>query len=348
LWGENMITEYLDTVLGEGKPHNTSKGLQYSYQCPLCGDWKDRLFINVDRGKFFCHNCESGGTLVTFISEYSGIAWKEALKVYREYETYEIELPEEIENEVYARLIKKPVIEVPKYVYPLPEEFILMEDATGKAGRKAYEYLKSRGISMPTCEQQYIGYCAEGKYANRIIMPDFENGELVYWQARTWEPKPALKLLEKHYKKVLNPSLTPEQLEDGYVAVDKSDVVSNIDFIRENGMAVICEGRFDSYTIGESGACIHGKHMSDEQFLKLVKHKNDIDLVVVMLDGDAFKKAVITAKRLSGHFSDVLIAKLPDDKDPNSLGKKGVLDAINKAESYSPMFEVKARLRGWT
>jgi DNA primase len=343
-----MITDYFDDMLGEGTPHKTSRGMQYSYKCPICQDWKERLFVHPDRGKFKCHNCDSAGSLVTFISDYNHIPWKEALKVYREYATYEIELPEEIENEVYTRLLQKPEIEIPKYVYPLPEEFILIEDAKGKVGRKAYEYMKSRGINLHTCMQQYIGYCAEGQYANRIIMPDFENGELVYWQARTWEPKPSIKLLAKHYRKVLNPTLTEEQIEQGYVAVDKSDVVSNIDFIKENGMAVICEGRFDSYTIGESGACIHGKHMSDEQFLKLVKYKKDIDLVVVMLDSDAFKQAIGTAKRLSGHFDNVLVAKLSGDMDPNSLGKKGVLEALKDAIPYTPMFEVKARLKGWT
>lgn len=343
-----MITDYLDDILDGGTPHKTSRGMQYSYKCPICDDWKERLFIHPDRGKYKCHNCDSAGTIVTFLSDYNHIPWKEALKLFREYQTYEIELPDEIENEVYNRLIRAPEIEVPKFVYPLPEEFILIEDAKGEAGRKAVQYLRSRGVSMDTAIQQYIGYCEEGQFANRIIMPDFEDGELVYWQARTWEPKPKLKLLQKYYRKVLNPTLTEEQIDDGYIAVDKSDVVSNIDFIRQTGIAVICEGRFDSYTIGETGACIHGKHMSDEQFLKLVKHKSEIDLVVVMLDGDAFKQAVSTAKRLSGYFDDVLVAKLPGNMDPNSLGKKGVLEALNNAIPYTPMFEVKARLRGWT
>lgn len=343
-----MITDYFDDVLGEGTPHSTSRGMQYSYKCPICDDWKERLFIHPGRGKYQCHNCGAAGTIVTFISDYNHITWKQALSVYREYQTHEIELPEEIENEVYNRLVRKPEIEIPKFVYPLPEEFILIEDAKGEAGKKAVQYLKNRGISMDTAIEQYIGYCAEGDYANRIIMPDFEDGELVYWQARTWEPKPSIKLLAKHYRKVMNPTLTPEQKEDGVVAIDKSDVVSNIDFVREDGIAVICEGRFDSYTIGRNGACIHGKSISDEQFIKLVKSKNDIDVVFVMLDGDAFKQSVSTAKRLAGHFTDVLVTKLPGDADPNSLGKKGVLEALNTAIPYTPMFEAKARLKGWT
>jgi DNA primase len=343
-----MIVDYLEDLLGEGTAHKTSRGMQYSYKCPICNDWKERLFIHPDRGKYKCHNCDSGGTIITLVSEINHIPWKEALNIYREYEGYEIELPESIESEVLARLIEKPIIEIPKYVYPLPEEFILIEDAKGEVGRRAVKYLRSRGVTLDTCIQQYIGYCAKGKYANRIIMPDFENGELVYWQARTWEPKPKIKLLAKHYRKVLNPSLDEEQIDMGMVAVDKSEIVSNIDNILQNGVAVICEGRFDSYTIGDNGACIHGKHLSDEQFLKLVKNKDKIDAVFVMLDGDAFKSSIITAKRLAGHFDDVLVCKLDKDKDPNQIGKKGVLEALNSAVPYTPMFEVKARLLGWT
>lgn len=344
-----MITDYLDAILGEGTYHNTRKGDQYSYKCPLCDDHKERMFVNTTNGKFFCHHCDTGGTTVTLVSIINNITWKEALSVYREYQKFEIELPESIEQEVYDKLInsKVPDIVVPKFVYPLPEEFTLIEDAKGIAGKKAIQYMKSRGISLDTCAKQYIGYCGEGKYANRIIMPDFEDGELVYWQARTWEPTPKPKELRKYFRKVLNPSLTDEQKAEGIIPIDKSEVVSNIDFIRENGVAIICEGRFDSYTIGDSGACIHGKSMSDAQFIKLVQNKDKITMPIVMLDGDAFRYAVSIAKRLANHFSDVLITKLDNDMDPNKLGKKGVAKAIDEAILYTPMFEVKAKIKGW-
>lgn len=345
-----MVTDYLDAILGEGTYHNTRKGAQYSYKCPLCNDYKERLFVNVDNGKFMCHHCSTAGTNVTLLSLINNITWKEALSIYREYQGYEVQLPDSIESEVYDRLINNvgdSGIIMPKFVYPLPDEFILIEEAKGSTGRKALNYIKSRGISIDTCIQQYVGYCEEGDYANRIIMPDFEGGELVYWQARTWEPKPKNKLVAKFYRKVLNPSLSKEQIAEGIIAVDKSEVVSNIDLILENGVAVICEGRFDSYTIGDSGACIHGKHLSDEQFVKLVKNKDKISTAIVMLDGDAFDKTLSTAKRLAGYLSDVWVTKLPDNMDPNSLGKRGVAKAINDAIPYTPLVEAKARIRGW-
>lgn len=342
-----MITDYLDSAFGESTYHNTSKGDQYSYNCPFCGDTKQRMFVNLDRKVYYCHNCTSSGTLVTLISDYASVTWKEALDVYREYEGQEAALPESIEEEIFTMLIKTPQFEKPKFVHPLPEEFILLEDARGKAGQHAVNYLKSRGISMKLAEEKYIGYCAEGKYANRIIMTDFENGELVHWQARTWEAAPKNKLMKKYFRKVLNPSLSDEQIQDGIRAIEKSEVIGNIDTVIHNKMAVLVEGKFDEYTIPNVGACLHGKHMSDNQFIKLVQNKKNIDVIAVMMDGDAFANACVTADRLYKHFDDVLVCRMPLDKDPNQLGTRGCLEILNDSISYSPLFTVKAKMKGW-
>lgn len=342
-----MILDYINDALGEGTPHRTRKGMQYSYDCPFCDDNRERLFINVDRQVFWCHNCESTGSLITFISDYTHIPWRDALDVYRNHEGYERQLPEDLEQEIYSKLMGSLSAPLEKYHYPLPEEFIPLWEAKGNAGYNALKYFLSRGLTVDDAERYFIGYCAEGQYANRIIMPDFEDGELIYWQARTWEPKSKNKHLAKFYRKVLNPSLTEEQLSSGVQAIDKSEIISNIDLVVENGVAIICEGRFDSYTLGDSGACIHGKHMSDAQFIKLVQNKDKIQSVLVMLDGDAFSYAVNTAKRLYAHYDDVLVCKLPDDQDPNQLGRDRCLGILSEAIPYTPMFEVKARLKGW-
>lgn len=344
-----MILEYLQSALGEGTSHpNTSRGAQHSFKCPFCSDHKERFFVHWQRQVFYCHNCETTGSLVTFISDYAQISWYDALDVYRQYQTYEFVLPDNLQEEVYARLMPiSETIRKEKYVHPLPEEFILIEEASGRLGNKAIEYLKSRGISRKMAEKYYIGYCGAGEYENRIIMPDFEQGDLVYWQARTWEPPPTNEYAKKFYRKVLNPKLPPDLVEAGVSAVDKSEILGNIDSVLETRTAIICEGKMDQYTIGNSGCCIHGKHMSDMQFTKLISHKNDIDLMVVMLDGDALKAAIATAARLYKHYDEVWIARMPKDKDPNTLGPKGIVDCLGKMLPYNDMFAVKARLSGW-
>lgn len=341
-----MIMTYFDSILGEGTHHSTSKGDQYSYKCPYCNDYKERLFVNINRKVYYCHNCEAKGTMIGLLSDINHVTYGEALKIYREYEGEYI-LPEEIENEIYNRLVLKgEELEIPKTAYELPEEFILLEEATGKAGREAVKYVKSRGISMKVAEQNYLGYCADGKYKNRIIMPDFENGDLVYWQARTWLPAPKTKAEKKWYRKVMNPSLSEEDKVRNLNMYDKSDIISNIDHVLSRGMAIICEGKMDSLKIGPLGACIHGKVMSDTQFIKLVRNKDKIHTIVVMLDGDALSSALKICDRLYKHFNNLYIAVLPQDKDPGDLSRPEIVSYIEGAELYTPYFAVKARLRG--
>lgn len=343
---QSMI-DYLDGALGEGTYHSTSKGDQYSYQCPMCDDHKERFFVNIDREVVHCHNCDYSASLITFLSDYNHITWRDALTLFRQHRGYERELPESLEQEIYQKLVANKIEVVQqKFIYPLPEEFILIEEGKGKAGNQAWKYLKSRGITMDDCSRYYIGYCAEGDYANRIIMPDFENGELIYWQARTWLPAPKNVHAKKFFRKSLNPSLTKEQVEEGVIAVDKSEVISNMDFILDNGIAVVCEGKMDAYSLKDYGACTHGKVMSDAQFMKLVSNKDKIDTVYVMYDGDAVKYTLSTAERLSKYFEDVYVCILPDGEDPNSLGTKKCIEYLSNAIKYSPMIGIKLRLKG--
>lgn len=344
-----MIIDYLLQVLdGDQRVHHTQKGIQYSFNCPICQDHRSRFFVNLDRQVVYCHNCQYGNSIITFLSDFNHIEWRDALSVYREYQGEDYQLPESLEDEVFQRLFHNVQSREPnKVVHPLPDEFIPVEEARGEAGRKAVKYLKSRGITLEMCERYYIGYCSEGHYADRIIMPDFENNELIYWQARTWTPTPTNPLIKKLFRKVLNPSLTEEQIQAGLKAVDKSEVISNIDFILDDGMAVLCEGKMDAYSIGDNGACMHGKHMSDTQFMKLVTNKDKIDVIFVMLDGDALPNAIKTADRLYKHFDNIYVCKLPQDADPNSLGRRKCLEIIKDAMPYNSMFAIKARLKGW-
>jgi 5S rRNA maturation endonuclease (ribonuclease M5) len=141
--------------------------------------------------------------------------------------------------------------------------------------------------------------------------------------------------------------LSEEEVDAGIVAIDKSEIISNIDLIKQEGTAILCEGRFDSLTIGDLGGCLHGKVLSDDQFIKLVRNKKKIDQIFIMLDGDAFSYTLYAAERLFQHFSDVYICKLDEKDDPNKIGKRGVLKALNEAIKYTPLFKVKAQLKGW-
>jgi len=341
-----MLSDYLEQLLGSPKAyHNTQKGLQANWCCPWCSDKRFRFFINLDRKVCYCHNCGYSASSITFISDYNRISWKDALSIFREYEGYRIVLPRDLETEIYEKLYASNINPIQnKVVIPLPDEF----RSLNQTDNQAFKYLKSRlpWISLDEIEQRGIGYCEVGNYSHRVIFPFTENNEMVYWQARSWLPEPKDFFKKKVFRKVLNPSLSEEEINKGKIAIEKSEVIYNLDSALSTGMIVICEGIIDALTIGEVGIAINGKHLSDSQFTKLVSKKDNIFTLLIMLDEDAFENALYMAERLYGHFEDVLIGKLPKEHDPNSLGRKGCLEVIQNAEPYTRMTAVKYKLQG--
>lgn len=342
----DSLHRLLDAEIGEGEYKRTNKGAQFAYSCPFCNDYKPRMFIHYGRQAFYCHNCGEKGTLISFLSKYYGYSWQKALLLYRDHEGYEKPLPDNVEEEIYDRLLNIDT-RANRIIHPLPDEYIPIKEAHGRAGRRALEYLYNRGVPSSQAVKNNIGYCEEGHYKDRLILPDYENGELIFWQARTWKPQPEDKYKRKYYRKVLNPSLSEEEKGRGALAIEKSEVISNIDTILEKGSIVICEGRFDAYTIGDLGGCIHGKYMSDTQIMKLISNKDKIKDIVIMLDPDAMDLAITLGSRLYKHFDNIRICRLPDGTDPNDLGRKRVAKAIREAEQYDDLFLIRAKLKNW-
>jgi len=87
------------------------------------------------------------------------------------------------------------------------------------------KYLKDRGIDKKDILKWKIGFCSEGPYQGRIIIPSFnENGDLNYFIARTFTD---------NYKRYLNPPVS-------------RDIIFNelyVDFDKE---VTIVEGAFDA------------------------------------------------------------------------------------------------------
>jgi len=322
-----MITEYLESILGRPKDyHNTQKGLQANWDCPFCADRRQRFFVNLDRHVVWCHNCEYGATLITFISDFTHTDFKSALRTFREYEGFLKPLPQSIETEIYEKLFASEISQATnKVIYKLPDEFIPITSNGSKLSDRVYGYIKERlpWVTIEEVERRGIGFCLDGRYRNRMIFPFYENNELVYWQARTWLKTPDSAVQKKMFRKVLNPSLTEEQVKQGMQAVEKSEVIYNIDAFLEERIVVLTEGVFDSLTLGNIGGGLNGKHLSDFQLMKLIVNKDKIDVVVILLDGDAYQNAIVAA---------------------NSFGRKGCLEAIKIAVPYNNLFRIRSRL----
>jgi DNA primase len=299
----SAVIEILEDILGDYKMHNDYKG-QISFDCPVCsqeikgldhGDGKGNLEINYKYNVFKCWVCseshETHGSIYKLIKKFGNP---------RQLKKYELLKPDETEdraNRVYKKV-------------KLPKEFISFKDAS--AGLKmtpqykqAYNYIKSRNITDMMLQMYNIGFCYNGEYENRIIIPSYdENKYLNYFVARSYLTKTKLK-----YK-------NPE--------AQKETIIFNEHLIKWDEPIYIVEGAFDSIFLPNAVPML-GKFMSDNLFNKLYDNAKKITII---LDPDAWKDAErlyhkINCGKLMGK---VWIAKLEGDKDIADL--QGNLDLI--------------------
>lgn len=286
------IIDIIVDIFGNFKNHNEYAG-QISVDCPVCsyeikgldhGDAKGNLEINYVQGIYHCWSCgeshDTHGRLHWLIKKYGT---RQHLK---NFELLMPEEPGEVQKKAYERV-------------RLPKEYISFKTASEGLRmtpifKRAYNYLRDRHVTDEMIEKFNIGFCYEGKYANRIIIPSYDIDEcLNYFVARSYETKP--------FRKYDNPE------------AEKQIIIFNEFLINWNDPIYIVEGPFDSIFVPNSIPML-GKKLSDLLFDKLYEKAKK---VIIVLDGDAFLDAEKLYHRLNGGrlFGKIWITKLPEDKD---------------------------------
>lgn len=286
------ISDLLIEIFGEYKSHNDYSG-QIAFSCPVCSfeikgldclDGKGNLEVNYKLGVYKCWVCgeshNTRGRLYHLVKKYG------SNRHLKDFITLMPDDPGEIGKKTY------------KKVY-LPKEFISFFRAS--EGLKMtpiykvpYNYVRSRNITDEMIKKYNIGFCYEGEYKNRIIIPSYDKrGELNYFIARSWEKNPYIK-----YK---NPDAEKDIIIFNELLVDWDKPIS------------LVEGAFDSL-FADNPIPMLGKKMSNYLFETLYENAKEIRII---LDGDAWSDAVEIYHQLNGGklFGKIWIHKLPPDDD---------------------------------
>lgn len=286
------IIEILEDIFGDYKLHSDYKG-QISFDCPVCsydikqldhGDGKGNLEINYKRGVYKCWSCaethDTHGSIFKLVKKYGSP---------RQNKKFLLLMPEEVDE--VKRVYKK--------VY-LPREFVSFKDVSQGLKltpqfKQAWNYIKKRNITDEMIEKFNIGFCYNGLYENRIIIPSYDTElTLNYFIARSYLSKTKLK-----YK-------NPE--------VQKEIIIWNEHLINWEERLYIVEGAFDSIFVPNSIPML-GKFMSDNLFKTIYTNaKKDI---VIVLDPDAWNDATklyhkMNCGKLMGR---VFVVKLEGNED---------------------------------
>lgn len=297
------VFEILEDIFGDYKNHNDYR-CQVSFDCPVCsydikglerGDGKGNLEVNYKYGVYKCWVCaethETHGSIFKLIKKYG---------TPKQLKKYELLRPDDTEDST-KRVYKQ---------VRLPKEFVAFKDASmglklTPQYKQALAYIKKRNITDLMLQIYNIGFCYNGLYENRIIIPSYdEEKRLNYFVARSYLSKTKLK-----YK-------NPE--------AQKEIIIFNEHLINWDETIYIVEGAFDSIFIPNAIPML-GKFMSDHLFMKLY---NNAKKIYIILDPDAYDDQVrlyhkLNCGKLMGK---VWSIKLEGDKDIADL--QGKIDNI--------------------
>jgi DNA primase len=246
-------------ILNEVIGYHKESGTELLFKCPACGHYKHKLSVNLDKNAFKCWICDYRGRNIR--------------RLVRRFGTFpQLQKWDQITNRVdlerFADLFMEGVVEESEERVDFPTQFVSLASKNLPATAKfAYRYLQDRGVTDEDILRWKIGYCFEGEYRNRIIIPSFnDDGDVSYFIARSYNGD------SYKYK---NPRAS-------------KNVVFNELFVNWNQDLVLVEGVFDAIVAGNAVPILGSTLRSDSRLVRKIV-LNDTP-VYLALDPDAATK----------------------------------------------------------
>jgi DNA primase len=287
-----------NSVLGSGK--STARN-NYAYSCPFCKHHKPKLEINFTenvKGEnvWHCWSCDKKGKKLVQLFKLINTPPEKILEL----KTY---LKSDTDYNVISSTEK---------IY-LPKEYIsLINPPNSIMAKHAMAYLKKRNITECDIIKYNLGYCEKGVYANRIIIPSYDdNGNLNYFTARSFEKTNPIK-----YK---NPN-------------SSRNIIPFEFFINWDLPLVLCEGPFDAIAIKRNVIPLLGKNIQSSLMKKIVM--SSVSKIYIALDKDAQKQALNFCQQLMNEGKEVYLVDM-QDKDPSEMGFKQFTNVIQETDSLN-------------
>jgi DNA primase len=300
------LISILESILGEGK----KSGSEYLFHCPFCSHYKPKLSVNVDDklGYWKCWICNSNGRKLYYLFRRLSVP-RDVIKELADILSDDIKYYRESKTDDSQTILKLPLDFKPLWVPSDDYEY-----------KNAIAYVKRRGITAADILRYGIGYCSDGIYSGRIIVPSYDAlGQLNYFVGRAYYDG------MQSYK---NPPIS-------------KNVIIFDNQINWKEPIILVEGVFDAMAVKRNAVPLLGKYLQAKLRLKLVTEK--VEEITILLDTDAKKEAIDLIEEVQSLNIDTKLVTLPE-KDASEVGFKNVWSYINSSEETDFNSLIKMKL----
>lgn len=249
-------TEILCNIFGEPQ----YSGGELLFYCPKCRHHKKKLSVNISKNTFKCWVCDyRGSNIYRLVKRYAAFTQKQNWLSLDS----RVDLSATKVNDIF------PDINIVEQTIDLPKEFVTLTGKTGPSAAPAIKYLLERGVTRSDILQWKIGYCPDGEYAARIIIPSFNlSGKCNYFIARSYRGD---------WLRYKNPP------------VQRNNIIFNHLYVDWENDIVLTEGVFDAIVAGNAVPLL-GSTLgeSSKLFAEIIKYDTAVYLA---LDPDAESKS---------------------------------------------------------
>ena len=305
----NKIVNLVNRVLNS-KGTKLKKQNEYMYWSPFVSHHKPKLQINIQSGKWHCWVSNVGRrNLFQLFS-----------KVCASKQHFDelIVLVDDIPRYKQNKDSKKETVQLPK------EFKSLWNGGDGIVKRHALSYLYKRGIDDSDILKCNIGYCDDGLYSNRIIVPSYDSeGQLNFFVGRDF------------YNSKMKYRNTPTT----------KNVIGFELFINWDEPIILCEGVFDAMTFKRNAIPLFGKTVMSKLQKKIIESK--VKTIYLALDNDAMVDAVKISENFINNGIKVRMMEFKE-KDPNEVGFKNLLYLIDRTQQTRFLDLMRMKLNGTT
>lgn len=287
------LLSLVEKVLGKGR---RTSGNNYSFFSPFISHYKPKLEIDLtvnNNGENPWHcwvsNAKGRSIVSLFKKVKAGKQYIDDLNKILKTKNLYIKNKTEIKEEL---VLPREYIKL--YEFPKIKDIQLKMQM-----KQALGYLKSRGIGRTDILRYGIGYCPNGSYSGRIIVPSYdENFNLNFFVSRS--------IFEEDVLKYKNPKWS-------------KDVIGFDCFIDWDEPVTLVEGVFDAITARYNAVPLFGKIIQPKLRERILLRKPP--KVIVALDNDAYSDALKISSTLISEGINVSIVQMKS-KDINEMGFK--------------------------